>query len=353
MTDDLSNNAKAPSLAPIRHGRVAYSYIQPLLEAAAARGVSAAVLARAVGLGDHGLDRASEFIYAETYIDLLDAGAKLCNDPNFGLHVGERVRLGTYNVYGLILLSCRDFGQVLQQTLRYEGLAHDLGRSEIVVNGEIAEYRWHSNFPHASRHLVDSVYAGIRVFSNWLAGQNLPSVDLALAHIRPDNCSEYERVFGALPNFNANGHCAHFSVALLQLPVPNADVSMYPVLQQHAEHLLREKQRAVTDGGIVATVRAAIIRQLPQDRARLSLIAEEFKLSHRALQRKLSGAGTCFQTVLDETRLELAFGYLRQAQFSLTDIAFLLGYQEQSSFNHAFKEWTGENPGAFRAKTRC
>jgi len=26
----------------------------------------------------------------------------------------------------------------------------------------------------------------------------------------------------------------------------------------------------------------------------------------------------------------------------------MLGFQEQSSFNHAFKEWTGLNPGAYR-----
>jgi hypothetical protein len=59
------------------------------------------------------------------------------------------VKLGTYSVYGLVLLSCRDFRQALEQTLRYEQLAHDLGRSD----------------------LVESVFAGIRVFGAWLAGR--------------------------------------------------------------------------------------------------------------------------------------------------------------------------------------
>jgi len=39
---------------------------------------------------------------------------------------------------------------------------------------------------------------------------------------------------------------------------------------------------------------------------------------------------------------------LQQAHFSLADIAFLLGYQEQSAFQHAFKEWTGVTPKSFR-----
>mgnify|MGYP000157829448 CR=1 FL=1 len=54
---------------------------------------------------------------------LLDVGADLAKDPHFGLHVGERFKLGTYSVYGLILLSCRDFGQAFEQTMRRLGAA--------------------------------------------------------------------------------------------------------------------------------------------------------------------------------------------------------------------------------------
>ncbi|MGB9108376.1 MAG: AraC family transcriptional regulator, partial [Telluria sp.] len=35
---------------------------------------------------------------------------------------------------------------------------------------------------------------------------------------------------------------------------------------------------------------------------------------------------------------------------SLADIAFLLGYQEQSAFTHAFRVWSGMNPGAWRER---
>ena len=33
---------------------------------------------------------------------------------------------------------------------------------------------------------------------------------------------------------------------------------------------------------------------------------------------------------------------------SLCDMAFLLGFSEQSSFTHTFKRWTGSTPGAYR-----
>jgi len=343
MTSALFKHASA---AQRDTRRVTGSYLQPLLEAAAARGVGAAELARAAGLAPDALDPLPDSFAAAEYVRLLAVAAEVANDPHFGLHVGERVKLGTYSVYGLILLSCRDFGHVFEQTIRYEQLAHDLGRSVMHLNGPLAQYEWVNNYPAASRHLVESVFAGIRVFSTWLAGVELPGAQMEFTHPLEADSFEYERIFGALPIFGAATNAATFPAQLLQWPVPNADVRLYPVLQQHAEQLLR--QRSVSDQGIAAQVHAAIIRNLAHDRVRLPAIAEELNLSPRTLQRKLAEAGASFQQVLDQARYALAVDYLRQPGLSLVDIAFLLGYQEQSAFTHAFKEWSGVNPGAWR-----
>ncbi len=333
-------------------GRVAGPYLQPLIEAAAAHGVDERALEQAAGLPAGTLAPLPESLSASDYVRLLELGAQRANDPHFGLHVGERVKLGTYNVYGLILLSCRDFGQAFQQTQRFEGLAHDLGRSTMSIADGVAEYRWDSLFPKATRHLAESVFAGIRVFGGWLAGKALPPVEVSFTHDAPQDLSEYHRLFGAEVRFNAPAHVARFDAALLAWPVPNADVSLYPVLQQHAERLLKEKLRAEKEGSVVAQVRAAIVQNLEQDRVRLPLIAQELRITPRTLQRKLSDAGLSFQQLLDQTRHELALDYLKQKKLGIAEIAFLLGYQEQSSFNHAFKDWTGMNPGAYREKMR-
>jgi AraC-like DNA-binding protein len=329
--------------------RVAGSYLQPLLEAAAARGVTAQMLESAAGLRPGTLEPLPETLPADDYVRLLDIGAELAADPHFGLHVGERVKLGTYSVYGLILLSCRDFGQALEQTMRYEQLAHDLGRSTVTVADGVARYTWHSNYDASHRHLADSVFAGIRAFGNWLAGMTLPAAQLALMHDggAPADRDEYARLIGAMPTFGAPANVASFDARMLAWPVPNADVSLYPVLQRHAEQLLR--QRAAGQPDIARQVHAAIVRNLSHGQLRLASVAEELKLSPRTLQRKLNESGATFQQVLDQARFALAKDYLRQPELSLVDIAFLLGYQEQSAFNHAFKEWSGVNPGAYRS----
>ncbi len=336
--------------SPTDTRRVTGSYLQPLLEAAAARGVDALALARGAGLADDALCPLPESLGADDYVRLLETGAALADDAHFGLHVGERVKLGTYSVYGLILLSCGDFGQALQQTVRYEQLAHDLGRSALHLDGATAHYEWLSNYADGQRHLVESVFAGIRVFGNWLAGTALPASELAFRHHSGADAGEYLRVFGLLPSFGAPTNVASFDARMLAWPVPNADVGLYPVLQQHAEQLL--KQRAPLDQGVVAQVHAAIIRNLAHDKVRLSSIADELKIAPRTLQRKLAEAGATFGQVLDQARYALAKDYLRQPGLSLVDIAFLLGYQEQSAFNHAFKEWSGVNPGSLREPRR-
>ena len=353
MTFPLFNHANA---------RVAGPYLQPLLEVVGNKALDAEALCRSAGLAGKLLSPLPETISARQYLQLLDAGAMLCDDPCFGLHVGEKVKMGTYNVYGLILLSCHNLGQVLQQTIRYEGLAHDLGQSGLEVENGIARYTWACHFPDASRHLVESVFGGIRVFGHWLLGMPLPAMRIMFCHSQPapDLLDEYVRVLGRLPEFGAPRNCAEFDAALLDYPVPNADVSLYPVLQQHAEQLLRSKARAnspaatlapaLASNDIVMRVSQAIGANLAKDQVRLPLIAAELHLSPRTLQRKLAEAGSNFQQVLDQTRYRLACEYLQQPALSLIDIAFLLGFAEQSSFNHAFKEWSGQNPGALREK---
>lgn len=330
--------------------RVTAAYLQPLLETAAAHGIAPSALALAAGLAPTALEPVPDALAASDYIALLDAGSRLAGDPHFGLHVGERVRPGTYSVYGLVLLACRDIGQALEQTQRYEQLAHDLGRSRLEPGGSLARYTWVSHYPDASRHLAESVFAGIRTFGCWLAGRPLAPHALAFAHARPIDAdpAEYARVLGMVPDFDAPAHAVDFDAAILALPLPAADTGMYPLLQQHAERLLRE--RAQAHRGIVAQVHAAIVRSLAVEPVRLAGIAAALDLSPRTLQRKLADAGATFQQVLDAARYALAMDYLRQDGLSLVDIAFLLGFQEQSAFTHAFREWSGTNPGAWRER---
>jgi AraC-like DNA-binding protein len=155
-------------------------------------------------------------------------------------------------------------------------------------------------------------------------------------------------VFGAPCVYGAPTSYGRFDAALLDRPVPNADASMFQVLQRHAEDLLAARQRATAQPRIVAAVRERVAGRLADDRARLDAVAADLGLTPRTLQRKLAEAGASFQAVHDAVRRELAEELLREGRLNLADVAYLLGYREQSSFIRACREWFGVTPARRR-----
>jgi AraC-like DNA-binding protein len=71
-------------------------------------------------------------------------------------------------------------------------------------------------------------------------------------------------------------------------------------------------------------------------------------MSARTLARRLADEGTTYEEVVDQLRRSLALQYVKEPGLSLSQIAWLLGYEGSSSFNHAFLRWTGRSPSAAR-----
>jgi AraC-like DNA-binding protein len=54
---------------------------------------------------------------------------------------------------------------------------------------------------------------------------------------------------------------------------------------------------------------------------------------------------------VDQLRRSLALQYIKDPSISLGEMTWLLGYEGSTSFNHAFKRWTGHSPSAAREQT--
>ena len=72
--------------------------------------------------------------------------------------------------------------------------------------------------------------------------------------------------------------------------------------------------------------------------------------SQASLQRKLQEEQTNFQKQLNHTRELLARYYVGSTEMRAEDIAYLLGYQDTSSFLRAFAVWTGDSVRAYRQR---
>jgi AraC-like DNA-binding protein len=98
---------------------------------------------------------------------------------------------------------------------------------------------------------------------------------------------------------------------------------------------------------ILLQLRHYIMQQLPQA-PRLTAAASALHMSSRTLQRLLQQTNCSFRQLVNQCRHQLAQQYLQEGSLSLQQIAYQLGFEEQSSFQKAFKCWQGCSPGSFR-----
>ncbi|WP_030435065.1 AraC family transcriptional regulator [Actinoplanes subtropicus] len=129
-------------------------------------------------------------------------------------------------------------------------------------------------------------------------------------------------------------------------PFLTANEEMWRVFEPELRRRLADLDRveSTTD-----RVRATLLELLPAGRADAAAVARRLALSGRTLQRRLAEEGTTFQGVLDRTRLALAHHYLDRPDITVAEVAFLLGYDEPSSFYRAFHRWSGTTPQQARA----
>jgi AraC-like DNA-binding protein len=97
-------------------------------------------------------------------------------------------------------------------------------------------------------------------------------------------------------------------------------------------------------------VRQFIVQGLLDGEPTRDAIAGKMGISSRTLQRRLQDEGQTFHEILDDVRHNLANRYLGNDKFSLSDVAHLLGFSDQSSFTRAAHRWFDESPSRIRAK---
>ena len=161
----------------------------------------------------------------------------------------------------------------------------------------------------------------------------------------PGCAEEFRQFFGCPVTFNAENNRLLFSRQAIEQPLSGSN----PFIADASDRIVIDYLARMDDTNIVDQVKSEIIHQLPSGKATENLIAEALNLSSRSLQRALNEAGTSFSAILNEVREDLALKYIKDSSLTLTEIAFMLGFSESSSFTRAFKRWTGSAPSHLRS----
>jgi AraC-like DNA-binding protein len=127
------------------------------------------------------------------------------------------------------------------------------------------------------------------------------------------------------------------------------DQYLLETLQPFCDEAARERRTA--PGSLRALIENAVQSLLSQGKTQKQNVANSLGVSARTLSRRLAEEGTTYEEVVDQLRRSLALQYIKDPSISLGEMTWLLGYEGSTSFNHAFRRWTGHSPSAARQQT--
>ena len=268
-------------------------------------------------------------------------------DADLALHAAEALRFGAYRVIDYLAGSAPTVGAAIAQVSAYFPIVNSAVRLPITTRGEdIAMGVVSPADPaHITRPYVEYTFAAVFLRVREATGVRFPLSRLEFAFPAPASSAEHERIFECPVRFGAAESAMRVGRAAWETPNERADPDLFGVLADHARIL---GQKIPTEPDAVREVRQAIVERLNGGDLSLEGVAKQLAMSPRTLQRRLRDHGLCFADLLDSTRASAAKNYLSDRGISVAEVAYLLGFSEQSSFNHAFKRWTGQAPNEFR-----
>jgi len=177
-----------------------------------------------------------------------------------------------------------------------------------------------------------------------LTGHSEPAMLVHFTHQAPNELEPWHAMFGLNLKFNQEVAGIRSEASVLALPILQSDPFVHRVMTKEADGLTS----AIKELSIAAQVTDWLIKQLPNGEPDQKLLASVLNVSERTLRRRLQQENTTYQQILDRVRKERATYYLTETALSLLEISMLLGYQQLTAFNAAYKRWTGCTPGSTR-----
>lgn len=325
---------------------VAIQEARLIVDTAAAHGAAPEVLLTRAGLEPAHLEDDDARLSHTGFDRLVEQAVRLSGDSNLGLHAAERSDDGHRlpDALHYALNACVTVGDRFSMVARYARLLH--ANAEVTFTGDDGVVRLTHDLPGsravARRHLSE----------RWLGAQallvhaetGLAPREVWFAHPATQDTSVHERIFRAPLRFEQAVDALIFDRDVLDVRLGHGDPALLRVLDAYLATILPEVQPADASHLVRRRIRDATKGHPPV----IGTVAAALAMSPRTLQRRLAREGTTYRALVSEVREDLAREYLTESRLSISEIAFLLGFSDVSTFHRAFKRRTHQTPRAYR-----
>ena len=276
----------------------------------------------------------------------------LTGRDDIGLVCGERMPTQAISLIGYVMANAPTMRVAMDKVCAYQRIIGDTMGHAVKKGARtstISVEQW-SDWHDELRYTLDMMMAVVPSWGSANAAAPRRPLRVGFRYERPADVAPYEAFFAPAPvAFGEPQSYLVYENEALDQPVIGASAQMFGYFDEKARTLLDEYEARDT---FAFKTRRCILEALKGATPAIDTVALELAVSVRKLQGALAEEGTSFSSLLNETRRDLAKGYLAEGQVDKAEIAYLLGYSEVSVFSRSFKKWTGLTPSEFEARHR-
>jgi AraC-like DNA-binding protein len=316
-----------------------------------ANGIDPQPLLKGTSLTPQIVNNASLRLRVIDQIRFLDRAADALHDDFLGFHLAQSPDLREFGFLYYVSASSEVLGEALRHLTRYASISNE-GVSPKYFDGKDIRIVFHyvGVSRHLDRHQMEFFLTVLIRLCRHLTGYRLIPTSIKLTHHRQSAAyKELNEFFGKDIQFSSATDEISFSQSVNDMPIVSADHHLNKLLISCGEEGLKRKK--VKRGSVRSAVENAILPLLPHGEANLEEVARKLGVSRRTLARRLSSEKLTFSAVMEDLKINLSERYLADDYLSVSQVAWLVGYQEVSSFTHAFRRWTGKSPRQVRLAT--
>ncbi|MDD0841587.1 AraC family transcriptional regulator [Pseudomonas sp. Gutcm_11s] len=321
------------------------TWAQAVSRALDAEGFASTDLLREAGIDPAWLADGERRIPVAMMSRLWRAARRVSGDDCFGLRVARHCFPTDFHGLLFAIQSSVTIAEALQRVVRYSAVVTTSANLELIEQG--SRYRlFYRPMPGVQAEQIATealIACAVRLTrQSWAEMEFITAVELARP--RPADVRPWENLLGCPVRFDAPCNAIEYAAQPLAqvLRTGNREVA------SGLDRVMNAYLQRLSPPDLAGRVRDAIVRQLPHGEVQQGVVAEALGMSVRNLHRHLQKQATSFKELLDDSRRRLAFDYLREAECSVNEVCYRLGFNEPSSFNRAFRRWTGETPGQWR-----
>ena len=346
----MLNNKPKPSRSPTVFGNVAAGRlrVQPVMHIARTisdLGADPCQVFSAVGIPADLFDDPENTISIQVLGTLLEHCVEATGCRQFGLYVGASVAANPLGMLGELMVHCADVGTAIAYFQQFLHLHDRGGLATRIIEDRIASIGYiviPGNIDGID-HIMDGAMAISSRLMRSLCGPEWQATTVHLPRRRPDNVHPYLKVFGCVPEFNAERAALSFPTQDFKRPISGAEPRKLALLTEDLKSIAD-----LHDLIFVEQVQRVVYGLVSVRRCSLDAVATEFAMNRRRLNRLLEREGTSYHRIAQKARSDHAEKLMRNTDMNLGQIAAVLDYADASAFTRAFRGWHGCSPQTWR-----